>query len=538
MPAATALGGSASLNRDRFQSTIINLADHAFRVLDRIARRCWLASAFVALLPVVLRLSVLHFVPIPQPVVHDEFSYLLGAETFASGHITNPTPKMWVFFETFHENFQPTYSTKYPPGQSLVLAAGTKLFGHPWFGVVLSFGVMSACLCWMLQGWLPRRLALLAALVAVAQIGVFGYWMNSYWGGAVNAIGGALLCGAVPRLARRASVLPAALAALGLVIIANTRPFEGLVAAVGCFAVLLWWRRQKGQPLRDLFRPAILLPVLLIGAAGGAATGYYNYRLTGDPLLLPYVVNQRAYSTLNYYFYILPPKRQLPVYRHEPIRKLWVEDEGADYWKDRHNPLRAVVRELSALTFVFSPLIFLGFAAGVILSRDTRIRLALVILGAVLFVLSLEVSSLAHYYAPVIGLFFVPVAVALQRLKTRGGAFGAALVLLFLLAAFGPMPWDALQVARNARTSTTRQAVIAQLQHEGGRHLVIVRYSPDHNQHDEVVFNHADIDNSDIVWARDMGDTANRELLNYYAGRRVWLLEPDRSRVAQPYASQ
>ena len=129
MPAATALGGSASLNRDRFQTTIITLADNAFRLLNRIARRRWLACAFVGMLPVVLRLSVLHFVPIPQPVIHDEFSYLLGAETFASGHITNPTPKMWVFFETFHENFQPTYSTKYPPGQSLVLAAGRSFSG-------------------------------------------------------------------------------------------------------------------------------------------------------------------------------------------------------------------------------------------------------------------------------------------------------------------------------------------------------------------------------------------------------------------------
>jgi hypothetical protein len=77
----------------------------------------------------------------------------LGAETFCLGRVTNPPHPLWVHFETFHENFQPTYASKYPPAQSLFLVLGWKLFGRPWHGMWLSCGVMCAALCWMLEGW-------------------------------------------------------------------------------------------------------------------------------------------------------------------------------------------------------------------------------------------------------------------------------------------------------------------------------------------------------------------------------------------------
>ena len=72
-----------------------------------------------------------------------------------------------------------------------------------------------------------------------------------------------------------------------------------------------------------------------------------------------------------------------------------------------------------------------------------------------------------------------------------------------------------------------RLSAIHTLQSAGGRHLVLVRYAPDHNVLEEWVYNRADIDGSEIVWARDMGDAANRELLDYYRARKVWVLEAD-----------
>jgi hypothetical protein len=39
-----------------------------------------------------------------------------------------------------------------------------------------------------------------------------------------------------------------------------------------------------------------------------------------------------------------------------------------------------------------------------------------------------------------------------------------------------------------------------------------------------------------VVWARDMGDAKNEELLHYFSNRQIWLLKPDEApEILQPY---
>jgi len=144
-----------------------------------------MAVLAVGVAALLLRVAILPFFPIPLPFIPDDFSFLLAAETFAHGHLTNPTPAMWTHFETLHLTMQPSYVSMYFPGQGLLLAAGQVLLGHPWFGVLIADALMCAAICWMLQAWLPPTWALLGGFLAILRLGLFSYWVNTYSGGAL-----------------------------------------------------------------------------------------------------------------------------------------------------------------------------------------------------------------------------------------------------------------------------------------------------------------------------------------------------------------
>src|ERR1700678_204877 len=229
----------------------------------RLGRRKGLAVFLVGFSVIAVRVALIPVLGIPQPRFHDEFSYLLAGDTFAHGRLTNPTHPMWIHFESFHIIQQPTYMSMYPPAQGMVLAIG-QLLGHPWIGQVLITALMCSALCWMLQAWLPPPWALLGAALAVVRLGILSYWMNTYWCASVAAFGGALVLGAWPRLRRDLRVRASLLMGLGLVVLANSRPFEGLVFSLPVAAAMLWWLASKKRPALKASLSQIVLPLLLI----------------------------------------------------------------------------------------------------------------------------------------------------------------------------------------------------------------------------------------------------------------------------------
>ena len=67
--------------------------------------------------------------------------------------------------------------------------------------------------------------------------------------------------------------------------------------------------------------------------------------------------------------------------------------------------------------------------------------------------------------------------------------------------------------------------------------LVFVRYSRRHNVNNEWVYNHPDIMQSRVIWARDLGADHNKLLLSLLADRAAWLLDADaREPQLVPYA--
>jgi len=70
-----------------------------------------------------------------------------------------------------------------------------------------------------------------------------------------------------------------------------------------------------------------------------------------------------------------------------------------------------------------------------------------------------------------------------------------------------------------------RARILSDLEHRHGKHLVLVHYGPRENPWQEWVYNNADIDASNVIWARDMGYLKNQELLRRYPDRHVWYVE-------------
>jgi len=88
-----------------------------------------------------------------------------------------------------------------------------------------------------------------------------------------------------------------------------------------------------------------------------------------------------------------------------------------------------------------------------------------------------------------------------------------------------PTPWT---WCSPRRVNFERGRIFAQLKAVPGNHLVIVRYGPEHDiWYNEWVYNEADIDHAKVVWARDMGPVKNKELIEYFRDRHVWLVEAD-----------
>ena len=148
---------------------------------------------------------------------------------------------------------QPTYTAKYPPGQGLALALGQMLTGYPIVGVWISIAAACAAACWLLQGWLHPRWALLGGLLAVLWLAP-SYWAQVIWGGAVAACGGALVYGALPRIVRQRQWWAGFHLGLGLAMLMCSRPYEGLVASLPAAVVLLAWSARSAVrgPTRGL----------------------------------------------------------------------------------------------------------------------------------------------------------------------------------------------------------------------------------------------------------------------------------------------
>ncbi|MBM3811101.1 MAG: hypothetical protein FJW20_05645 [Acidimicrobiia bacterium] len=491
-----------------------------------------------------LRLALLPLFPVPEPHLPAEFAHLLAADTFAKGRAANPSHAHWEHFESPHVVHQPAYAAVSAPGQGLLLLLG-KMAGHPWVAVVVAAAAVPGVLFWMLTAWAPPRWALLGACLAAMRWILYTYWINSYWSPALEVIGGSLAIGACGYMVRRGAVgrNQALAMAAGAAILALTRPYAGALVIGAVLAVVVARFKARSLPV-TLWMAAVMAPVT-VGIV------YQQWRVTGDAWKPVQELYAETYRMARQFVFQEPRPEQS--YRHEMLGEFHKWELEQQMMRRRQPAMGTVVNLAAIWRFLFGTGLTVALV-GLPPALWRRKNRPLVFMAAVsLLGLSMETALYPQSLAPVSGLVLLFVLESMRRLHAwsccgipYGIVFGRAIVIACVAMLVVP-PAAKLSGMEFQQSYASwwsiewelhRPRLREQLEATPGKDLVLVRYLPRIAPPEEWVYNGADIDEEGIVWAREMDEKRTRELIDYFEGRRVWLLEANHHRIElKPYRS-
>ena len=297
--------------------------------------------------------------------------------------------------------------------------------------------------------------------------------------------------------------------------------------------------------------------------AGVATLAYYDQRITGDPLRLPYFEYQAQYqATPQFNVQALTAPKQ---FRYEYMRlidEVWERNQ----WENARRPrflvdrplqwiaaaamfaggtgsflpvtaLRASVVDQNAV-FNTNNLVHIFLMGAMVLVPVALFAWPLATLRRTRFAFTLAALSVAgsffsaafyqHYAAPAVAPILILITGSYRYL--RHARFGPMLAMLIPGCAIGLSLLDGapallrepavFKVATRARLEET-------VRQHAGRHLIIVRYSGGLRPIEEWVYNGADLEEAPVIWAHDQGPVENRRLAAYFHDRVVWLFQPN-----------
>jgi hypothetical protein len=292
--------------------------------------------------------------------------------------------------------------------------------------------------------------------------------------------------------------------------------------------------------------------LLLTALAGAAFLGYYNARVTGDALHMAYSEYDVQYPMTSHFNVLpLPPAR---VYREFGLtwvdhweRAAWLHAHGYAFFVRRAMDFAARVATFTGSPFVLLPcLLFAGKWW-----RDRNFRVVGLAIGLTVGIAFIEVLYFDHYAAPLLAPLLILVVEGFRCLRSwklrPGMPTGVWLtrtvpVAALLMAVLPPATTLLRGGSLSHFAAGGRELLEQSLEADFGPHLILVRHTnpssvePDWGAYPrlesapvlvEFVHNGANIDQQFIVWANDMGDEANRKLLDYYKQRMVWLYSPE-----------
>jgi hypothetical protein len=464
--------------------------------------------------------------------LHDEHSYMIGAQMLARGRLWMHAypPDVADFFDSFHLIVDRVYASMYFPGTALAMAPGALLGLRYWVMPLILCAAAAGMFYLVVEELFDGVRGLVAVLMLVSMqwyrwasvsfmsdapfllielvlIWAWLRWRKNHGGGWAALIGAAAGFGAI------------------------TRPIDTLcfATAIG-IAILFELRRQPRVLLRTV--GAIVLcatPFLVlqgvqnIGITGRwnqTAEGYYEVRNYPVPLLGfhkfdPARVPVFTYPAKQVYFQVW----LLDLLRNHTFHNALI------HWYPSHLEQLFRVTLGNSVLIVFVCMAIFGLAD---IRRLTLVGALILFLAAYFFYL----GALDHYLIALIPIVICLVLMGWDVIErtwpNRRAGIRIAMVLLLAAVSISILP------ELDPRTTPNSEARLFLPEREINRRLdslprepavVLFRFDPSYSVHAEPVYNDSVAwpDDAPVVRARDLDESRNRALYRYYAQR-----QPDR----------
>jgi hypothetical protein len=255
------------------------------------------ASAWVASRPVGEESLRSRFGDLP-PAYHDEFSYLLQAQTFLAGRLSYPSsPQLPELFDQMHVVNEGRFASRYFPGVGAWIAPFLAL-GHPYWAQWLGGALAAFFTFWAGRELAGNRLGLVAGLLIALSPGL-ALFDNLLLSHAPTIAALMLFLFAFLRFMRTGGAAAAFWAGCGLSLAMLCRPMTA--AGFGLpFGLWMLVRLARGMrpsaegDSRRLLRATLCLAGPLV--AGLAILFFYNRAITGNGFLSPYQLYTDTYT--------------------------------------------------------------------------------------------------------------------------------------------------------------------------------------------------------------------------------------------------
>ncbi|HVW02645.1 MAG TPA: hypothetical protein VHB77_19975 [Planctomycetaceae bacterium] len=232
------------------------------------------------------------------PAYHDEYSYLVQADTFLAGRVSYPSPPLAHLFDQMHVLNEGRFASRYFPGVGLWLAPFVAI-GHPYWSCWLAGALIAWCVYWIgceLGGF---RAGLLAGMLTACAPGMelFGNLLLAHHP-TLLGLSAFMLCYYRWRRLRRWGWAFGAGSALAYAMLCRPMTAAGIGLPFGIDA-FVWL--AAGRPLPMVRRCGQIVALGIPVFAGFAALAAYDQAITGNWRVTPYQLYTDIYTPRHVY---------------------------------------------------------------------------------------------------------------------------------------------------------------------------------------------------------------------------------------------